>query len=157
MPIVWIHRVNSADIFVPVFDIKEAIAFASLMLFHNIQSYTMYDVNYDEFYSTHCTELGSTSNLQLYVISDSYEPKEGWEFWNASGYIKATTDEALELGASLDPEGFIPGESSKPWVKETRTHADLDYELDVYMGRKNTTVVDSSFLKRFYSMFSLVS
>jgi hypothetical protein len=153
MPLLWIHRALASDIFVPMSNMSDAYYFTKELLLKNGTDLSIIGYpaeNLDEFYTTGTADIGQISNMQVSFISDKYIPEEGWEYWNNSGYIMSTKEEALALGTSFEPEGFIPGESSIPWKKETRTHAELDAELDNYM--KNGKEIEPGILNRLYSL-----
>ena len=151
---IWIHRSTAADIFVPI-NIDEAISFAkSVLSLHSPNTYELEQFNIDTLLINGSVYLGNSNNLQISLITETYVPAEGWEYWNSSGFIMATPEEAFDLGTSSEPEGFVAGESSIPWVKEHRTHAELDKELYDYMNQPTELSHEQkNFLKMVYSMF----
>ena len=152
MPLLWIHRPSAADIFVPVSYLGEAFSYTKeLLTAVSSDMHDMIDVDLDELNFTGHADIGSSPNLQVAYIFNSYVPKEGWEFWNADGYILSNKDEAIALGSYEVPEGFIAGESSTPWVKEIRSHAELDAEIDNYMNKDKDNM--SPIITRLKAMF----
>lgn len=142
MPLLWIHRPTVADIFVPINSLVDAMAYTKRLLIHNSPDDNLImDVDMDELNFTGYADIGVSPNLQIAYMFNSYVPAEGWEYWNPDGYIMSNTDEAITLGHNKLPEGFVPGESSTPWVKETRTHKQLDAELDNYMRKDDLSPV----------------
>jgi hypothetical protein len=142
MPLLWIHRATVADIFIPIGYFDEARVYTKRLLMHNSpDDHNMFDVDMDELNFTGNADLGCSPNLQVSYISNTYVPNEGWEFWNDDGYIMSNKEEAIMLGSNGVPDGFIAGESSIPWVKEVRTHKELDAELDDYMGNNSLSPI----------------
>ena len=142
MPLIWIHRATVADIFIPVGYFDDAKVYTKRFLMHNSpDDYNMFDVDMDELNFTGNADLGCSPNLQVSYISNTYVPIEGWEFWNDDGYIMSNKEEAIMLGSNGVPDGFVAGESSSPWVKEIRTHKELDAELDTYMNNDSLSPI----------------
>jgi hypothetical protein len=152
---IWIHRPSAADIFVKI-TIDEAINFTRHVLsVHSPDNYNLDHLDIDSLLINGRLYLGDSTSLQISIILENYVPTEGWEFWNHRGFINATPEEALSLGTECEPEGFIAGESSLPWVKETRTHMELDQELMNYMNQPTELSHEQkSFLKMVYAMFA---
>lgn len=152
---IWIHRPSAADIFVKI-NIDEAVNFTRHVLsVHSPDKYDLEHLDIDSLLNNGHFYLGDSSSLQISIILDNYVPTDGWEAWNSRGFINATPEEALSLGDSSEPEGFIAGESSLPWVKEHRTHAELDRELMDYMNQPTQLSHEQkSFLKMVYAMFA---
>jgi len=150
MPLLWIHRATVADIFVPIGYLAEARTYTEKLLSINSPNdYTMMNVDVEELNFTGHADLGVSPGLQIAFIFDNYIPYNGWEFWNPDGYIMSSKNEAMTLGDDKVPEGFVPGESSTPWVKEVRTHKQLDAELDNYMRKDDLSPV----INRLKAMF----
>ena len=78
-----------------------------------------------------CFHVGRSPDMQLSIHPDLYTPQS---YWNDRGSVILTAEEAISLGAFGEPAGFEPYESSVPWKKETRSHSELDQELDDYFA-----------------------
>ena len=132
---VWIHRVNACDILVNFNDITDAYMFAIQAQLNVDHDYTLHtDFNQLSAY----TELPSigicitqSDSLQIIILNnDNNNPNFSF---NNRGFVNVSPDEAIDLHENIEPDGFIPYESEQIWFKETRTHEELDAELDEYM------------------------
>lgn len=142
MPLIWIHRTKSADLFVPVSNLGDALNYTKeLLVAISPDNHDLIDVDIEELNFTGHSDVGVSPNLQIAYIFNTYVPNENWDYWNPDGYIMSNKKEAIELGIDGIPEGFIPGESSIPWTKETRSHSELDDELDNYMNKDSTSPI----------------
>jgi hypothetical protein len=132
---VWIHRSNACDLLVHFHSPQRAYSFCIDMLEEYGDDSTMtYDWDYK--YSTEgYFEVGCSLDLQLSIHQGAFH-HSGWKGitgWNVSGTALVDKDEAMDLGNHGDPVGFIPEESEEGiWVREKRTHEDLDEDLHDY-------------------------
>jgi hypothetical protein len=91
--------------------------------------------------------LGGTDHAQLWLFPEDIAAKYGdrraqppsnmaW-WWSPHGTVLLDADEAITLFLE-EPEGYPVGESEALWSRNTKTHADLDAELDEWMGTVST-------------------
>jgi len=135
MPTIWIHRSQAADILVDFESIIDAYSFAirhiqEVVPYNYMIETTLQDVlNHTEL-PEQGIDIIHSANFQTAIIPISVTPDPSW---NTDGFVKVSQEEAMLLGSDKNPEGFIPYESERVWMKETRTMAELDAELDNYM------------------------
>jgi hypothetical protein len=141
MASVWIHRAKACDILVRCTSRRDAYDFARSLLL-NIPDSSVNSAN-EMIYGTMNNSnepfypllgeffVGASYNLQCIVVNDYFRP--GYH-WNQSGTVVVSKDEAIALGDMDEPDWFVPGETEKPVKKDTRTHRQLDDELDWYMN-----------------------
>jgi hypothetical protein len=124
MPFLWIRRVNTCDLLIDFNEAYDAYIFGAKLL----EKYEDHDVlpwkDTSDFF------MGQTPSLQLLIEDDDFVPDQQW--WHM-GAAWVSEEEALALGEDDMPEGFEPGESSVPWVRNTSTREELDAEIDSYM------------------------
>jgi hypothetical protein len=132
MATLWIHRATAADVLVDFEKIEYAYNF-TIKFMHNYSDsevhMTLNDLkNYPASNEPPC--FAATTYLQISVLPLGVNPNP---FWNNSGFVKVSPEEAVALGEYKNPIGFIPFESDRIWTKETRSIEELDAELDNYM------------------------
>ena len=92
--------------------------------------------------------IGQSANYQM-ILSNiknfhprMFSPNPPWQGytreWSPAGYVLLSKADAYKLALDEEPEGFTPGESQEIWTKETRTHAELDAELEDYMKQEDS-------------------
>ena len=128
----WIHRAEASSIIVHCSSNGEAYDIACKIL-ESKEDAVVFNWDLltfpDPIYNGSCFHAGNTDDLQLSIHPGSYVPHS---FWNARGTVLVTSAEAIGLGTTGEPHGFEPYESSTLWERETRSHTDLDQELDDY-------------------------
>lgn len=127
MPTLWIHRIDACDLLVDFDEAYDAYIFGSEILEEYKESVVKAWSDTNHFL------IGQTNSLQFLIEDDDFVPKEGWESWTDRGVAWVSEDEARLLGEYDEPDGFTPGESSIPWVRNVMTREDLDDEIDSYM------------------------
>jgi len=146
MPTIWIHRVYAADILVDFTNVIDAYNYAiefvtkyredDYVILTNIIDMMSSNLligdynNHGGCASSNGVDIAQARDLQISMINTNDTPDS---HWNESGFVRVTREEALGLGISNNPDWFIPFESSKVWMKETRTMEELDAELENYM------------------------
>ena len=81
-------------------------------------------------------DVGQSPVLQLSVHPGEFHHSGymGQSGWSVDGTFLVNRAEALSLGNTGIPEGFIPGEDEEGlWIKCTKTSEQLDQELEEYM------------------------
>jgi len=135
MATVWIHRAAGPDLLVPIKDAIKAHRWATLYLSTMCANDDFVSPSDDDWPD----EIGCTRDLQVSVHRPWFFHR-GWaapngvapDSWNHMGSIQVSRAEAYGLGRYHSPSWFIPGESEGLTKKETRSHAELDAELDDY-------------------------
>ena len=90
--------------------------------------------------------LGGTEHAQFWLFSEDIAAKYGDRRteppspmgWSTRGTVLLDPDEAITLFVQAEPEGYPVGESEALWSRNTKTHEDLDTELDEWMGVVST-------------------
>ena len=88
--------------------------------------------------------LGGTDHTQFWLFPTDISTKYGdrsiddWWAWSTNGTVVLEPDEALTIFVQDEPEGYPVGESEAPWSRNTRTHEELDAELDEWMAIVDT-------------------
>ena len=132
MATLWIHRTTAADILVDFENIESAYNFTIKL----IDDYSDSDIHMtlndlkNSPPSNQPPCFAGTTYLQISILPFGVNPET---FWNNSGFVKVSPDEAIALGEYKNPHGFIPFESDRVWTKETRSTEELDAELENYM------------------------
>ena len=125
----WIHRAEASGILVHCYS-NEAAYLLSCKLVESDDNAVVSVWDYTSFTEGDgCFHSASTPDMQLSIHPGKYVPAP---FWNRRGTVLVSPEEALELGAKGEPEGYEPEESSQVWTKEKRTAAELDDELSDY-------------------------
>lgn len=136
----WIHRAEASTIIVYCQSNEEAYVIASKLLYlykDSVISPWDFSTFPDPIYMGKCLHVGNSPDMQLSIHPDTYMPPS---YWNARGTAIVSPEEAIRLGAFEEPAGFEPYESLLPWRRETRSHAELDKELDEYFHRNELEV-----------------
>ena len=141
----WIHRALASDILVRCSSRKHAYDVGRKILFDNYDEGgiinewdgNILSKNYDASGNPYLPEMnsfdvGCTANLQVSLEQADFIPTG----WNDNTVVVSDVD-AMALGTANEPEGFIPDEQAI-WVKEYRSHAQLDDEIHRYMGDHNS-------------------
>ena len=146
MPVLWIHRYNACDILVQFSENRkqDAITFA-----HNFLRDMDADCNIDnEISNNWIVHLGFCSSLQIFLaLFDNFHPNDHFNMranqgtWNPRGFAQVAEDEARDLGATGEPEGFVPYSRQIIWKNSYRSQAELDAELDAYYGRETSEMI----------------
>jgi hypothetical protein len=134
MATIWCHRLEASDILVRFPNRTQARAWAKYYLVSFNEFDTTIDLDH--------TYVGSIPYIQVsihdghdFFPTDFQVAKQAHvNCWNDYGTVELAPHEALFLGANGEPDGFIQSESEGLWTKETRTHFELDKELDDYMS-----------------------
>lgn len=130
---VWIHRATASGILVRCSSNEEAYDISHEFLLNCSLDATIVPWDFQTFPDRvdtgSCFHSGCTPNVQVSIHPGSYVPAA---FWSDYGKVLISGAEAVQLGATGEPHGFQPGESTKLWTRETRTSAELDEELDDY-------------------------
>ena len=144
MASVWIHRSHACDILVRCGSRRAAYTFAVSILQSKEDSkinpanemiYGTMNTSNEPFYPLLGEFfVGASNSVQCIVVNDYFRP--GY-YWNASGAVVVSEEEAIALGDMDEPYWFVPGETDKPVKKEMRTHRQLDDELDWYMNSED--------------------
>lgn len=90
--------------------------------------------------------LGGTEHAQFWMFNEDIAAKYGDRQtepptpmgWSTRGTVVLKPDEALTIFVQDEPEGYPVGESEAPWSRNTRTHEELDAELEEWMGIMRT-------------------
>jgi len=94
-----------------------------------------FDWDYKTYSEENCFHAGFSSDLQISIHPGVFH-HSGWQGktgWNSSGTALVRMNEAMDLGSYDDPVGFVSNESEEGvWVREMRTHEDLNEELQDY-------------------------
>jgi hypothetical protein len=138
---IWIHRALASDILVRFKTREEAWLFCKELFNRISTSDDYYEVNLTwdcESFPNRgsCFDFCATSSLQV-SIHDGLFHHVGWagvdQPWTTTGTVLVSPEEAIKLGETGEPDGFIPGESeSGIWEKNTKSLDELDEELDRY-------------------------
>ena len=133
MATLWIHRAVASDILVEFENIEDAYNF-TMKIIKNDNSDVEINMTLNEL-KTHPPSndppcMASTSYLQFSILPFGINPES---FWNNIGFVKVSPEEVMALGDYKNPDGFIPHESDRIWMKETRSTEELSAELDNYM------------------------
>jgi hypothetical protein len=158
----WIHRSHGSDILVKFPEEEEEAAY-KMAIWHMINDKdSCYRLDYEYtgepivYNDKGYIEIGQSANYQ-FLLSQlenfhprMYNPSNIWPVpeWSLEGYVLLSKADAYKLALGENPEGFTPGESQAIWLKETRTHAELDAELDDYMKQEDSveTLSDNTLL-----------
>jgi hypothetical protein len=105
MPLLWIHRALATDLRVYFDTLAEAYEFGKKLLQMNSKNTEIAKYDEDLFIVTGSLKVGYSTNLQISVESDTFEPEyeEGWYYWNAEGCAVVTQEEAERLGEKKEP------------------------------------------------------
>lgn len=124
---VWIHRSSPCDILVYFNTIQEAYSLCVEFLEEygdDEMPYFDFNSELDDFIDAGCSKFA-----QLSIHRGKFH-HSGWcglTGWNTRGTVLVSKNEALELGDTEEPSGFIPHESEEGiWVKELSHQLDLD-------------------------------
>ena len=150
----WIHRSRASGILIKFPEAEEEAAY-KMALWHliNDKEYC-YRLDYEsngqpiDYGKAGHISIGQSGNYQM-VLSNienfhpiMFSPNPPWQGytreWSPAGYVLLSKADAYKLALDEEPEGFTPGESQQIWKKETRTHAELDVELDEYMKQEDS-------------------
>jgi hypothetical protein len=129
----WIHRASASGILVHCSSNEEAYDISHEFLLNCSLEASIVPWDFqtfpDKVDTGSCFHSGCTPDVQVSIHPGSYVPAP---FWSDYGKVLISGAEAVQLGATGEPYGFQPGESSLLWTRETRTSAELDQELDDY-------------------------
>ena len=58
--------------------------------------------------------VGASKCMQISIVTDTYEPSEGWLYWNPKGFMCITKETAIALGTNSEPANHVHGEIQRP-------------------------------------------
>jgi hypothetical protein len=136
MATIWIHRACASDILIR-FDTRGGALLWSYSYLRSFDTASFDDDSQLEGYGF----VGCTDSIQLSIHENDFLPSKlkTTESWNKTGTVKVSPEEAMTLKEYGEPDGFVPGESEKVWIKEERTLEELDKEIEGYITEEEDT------------------
>jgi hypothetical protein len=126
MATAWIHRAKASDILIRFTDLHEAYSYLLSLAKRDGASNIRPEPSE---LPPNGYDVAQTASVQFILHGQSFDATE----WSEN-IVVLFPEEALYLGDSGEPMGFIPGETERPWYPEYRSHQELDEEIDTHMG-----------------------
>jgi len=138
--IVVIYR-NFGSTIVTEFDSRDAAAAFAQRYYYLSPAKDQYSV----FYPSAEEYLGGMGHSQMWLYNGdaaAYSRRTRYALLSERGTVLLDPAEALTIFVQDEPEGYLVGESEVIWSRNTKTHADLDAELDDYFAKEEYVMTD---------------